>query len=170
MTVLGSNLKTDFEGNFVFENIWPGRRRPCPGTNQCHSPSLSLSLLLSLPSLSLVYLSTFIYLYLSLSFQLVSVSLHLALHIFIYLFLVYLPTYLCTHSISFSLLMHVRTYLFACTYVSICMHVPISFINISLTMTIYPHLFQTFASLCLPSVWPDKNRQMSIKVAQKWFH
>ena len=20
------------------------------------------------------------------------------------------------------------------------------------------------------SVWPDKNRQMSIKVAQKWFH
>ena len=24
--------------------------------------------------------------------------------------------------------------------------------------------------LAQPPVWPDKNRQMSIKVAQKWFH
>ena len=25
-------------------------------------------------------------------------------------------------------------------------------------------------SLKYPPVWPDKNRQMSVKVAQKWFH
>ena len=117
-----------------------------------HSFSLSpLSLSLSL-SLSSIYLHLSIYIYLFLFSLFLCLCIWHSISLFTYSWYTYLPTYLCTHSISFSLLMHLRTYLFACTYVSICMHVPISFINISLTMTIYPHLFQTFASLCLPSV------------------
>ena len=143
MTVLGSNLKTDFEGNFVFENIWPGRRRPCPGTNQCHSPSLSLSLLLSLPSLSLslssIYLHLSIYIYLFLFSLFLCLCIWHSISLFTYSWYTYLPTCVPIQSLSLSWCMyvrtylHVRTYLFACTYLFPLLTSPLLWLSIRIS-------------------------------------